>query len=55
MHFSTMGFKLVCLKSVNKRSIRFPHLWGNLKNKIKKLLRLYIKDSGVYPNVRNFG
>lgn len=54
MHFSTMGFKLVCLKSVNK--VRFPHLWGNFKKK-KNLLRLYIKgtDSGICPNVRNFG
>lgn len=53
MHSSTMGFKLVCLKSVNKVSTPMGKLekW----NKIKKLLRLYIKDSGVYPNIRNFG
>lgn len=53
MHSSTMGFKLVCLKSVNKVSTPMRKLekW----NKIKKLLRLYIKDSGVYPNIRNFG
>lgn len=53
MHSSTMGFKLVCLKSVNKVSTPMGKLekW----NKITKLLRLYIKDSGVYPNIRNFG